>query len=62
MKPEKIPKVLLVIKPVDGGSACIGLIECPNCGQEHLTTNLACGERRIFCGDGYSWIDIERII
>lgn len=67
-KRKHIPKVVLMIKPVDGGRAVIGVIDCPNCGQEHLTTNISCGERKIFCGssedddDGYSWVDIQEII
>ena len=70
MKPKVIPKVMLMMKPVDGGAAMIGVIECPNCGQEHFTTNIECGDRRIFCGtggpdspvDGWSWVSVERII
>lgn len=69
MKPvAPMPKVLLVMKPVDGGRAVIGLIECPHCGQDHYTTQIECGERRVFCGsgadskDGYSFVSVERIV
>lgn len=66
------PKVVLVMKPVDGGRATIGLIECPFCGDTHYTTLIQCGERDIFCGtgaaspaerpDGYSRIVVQRIV
>jgi formylmethanofuran dehydrogenase subunit E len=69
------PDVLLVMKQVDGGSAVIGLIECPHCGETHYTTDVRCGERRVRCGvpafrdgtpnvgpDGYAWVDIIRIV
>ncbi len=67
-RPKVIPKVILMMKPVDGGRAVIGVMECPNCGQEHFTTDIRCGERRVFCGsgsdstDGHSWVCIETII
>lgn len=57
-------KALLVIKPVDGGRACIGVVECPVCGQDHYTTNVRAGELRVYCGpdrapgDGWSVITI----
>ena len=67
----KTPEVVLVMKPVDGGRAVIGLIECPHCGQDHYTTLIECGERKVFCGtghteptvgsDGYSAVDVIRI-
>jgi hypothetical protein len=65
------PSVMLVMKPVDGGRAMIGLIECPHCGETHYTTDIKCGERDIFCGtvgdgaqrpDGYSTVIVQRII
>lgn len=69
-----IPTTVLMMKPVDGGRAMIGLIECPHCGETHYTTNLECGERKVFCGiprdpakrgnigcDGYSKVCITRI-
>jgi hypothetical protein len=65
---SKIPKVMLVMKPVDGGRAMIGLIECPCCGETHYTTQIQCGERLVFCGvnaerpDGHSRILVERIL
>ena len=65
---KECPKILLIMKPVDGGSAMIGMIECPHCGQEHLTTDIRCGERKVFCGsaaespDGYNRVSVERII
>lgn len=34
------PSVILVMKPVDGGRAMIGMIECPHCGETHYTTNI----------------------
>ena len=58
----------MVMKPVDGGRAVIGLIECPHCGETHYTTQIECGQRDVFCGqegqrpDGYSTIVIERIV
>jgi formylmethanofuran dehydrogenase subunit E len=65
---QEIPKVLLVMKPVDGGRAMIGIIECPYCGETHYTTQIECGQRSIFCGvdaqrpDGYSTVIVERIV
>lgn len=61
------------MKPVDGGRAVIGIIECPNCGQTHYTTQIECGFRKVFCGtgnvdnfgvgqDGYSELVILQII
>lgn len=64
------------MKPVDGGKAMIGMIECPHCGQEHLTTNIKCGERDVYCGvpasrvegnetirhDGYATVIVTRIV
>ena len=70
-QPESIPKVMLVMKQVDGGRAVIGIIECPNCGETHYTTDISCGERRVFCGtghtyavkpDGWSKVMVEAII
>lgn len=69
----KFPGVVMVMKPVDGGRATIGLIECPNCGETHYTTQIECGERNVFCGtagdnspairpDGFSTVDVERIL
>lgn len=53
-KPKKqaVPDVLMVMKPVDGGRAVIGLIECPHCGQDHFTTQIRCGELHVFCQPG----------
>lgn len=74
MQTKQLPSVFLVMKPVDGGRAMIGLIECPNCGQDHFTTDLKCGERKVFCGtanrdhrpavgaDGYSQLVVTRIL
>lgn len=42
----------MVMKPVDGGRAVIGLIECPRCGQDHFTTQIRCGELSVFCCSG----------
>jgi hypothetical protein len=67
------PEVLLVMKPVDGGRAVIGIFECPHCGETHYTTLIQCGERDVFCGtagnasptirhDGWSTIIVSRII
>jgi hypothetical protein len=64
----------MMIKPVDGGRAVIGVIECPHCGQTHFTAHIECGERQLFCGtghtedtenirvDGYSTVVVVRII
>ena len=63
-----IPKVLVVMKPVDGGQSMIGVIECPQCGETHYTARIECGERSIFCGtnaeldNGYSTVDVTAII
>ena len=68
MQLKSAPKVLMAMKPVDGGRATIGLIECPCCGETHYTTDIRCGERRVFCGtgaerpDGYSTLDVTAII
>lgn len=73
---QRRPEVVLVMKPVDGGRAMIGMIECPHCGAEHLTTNISCGERDVYCGvpkfntnecpavraDGYATIIVIRIV
>ena len=67
------PDVLLVMKPVDGGRAVIGIIECPHCGQTHFTTNIQCGPRLVFCGrpidagpgvrpDGHAEVNVTRIV
>jgi hypothetical protein len=66
------PSVVMILKPVDGGKACIGMIECPHCGSEHLTTQIKCGELTLFCGlnedgdtvgvDGHSRVMVERIV
>jgi hypothetical protein len=66
------PSVAMVMKPVDGGRAVIGMIECPHCGREHLTTQIKCGELVVFCGlnedgdtvgvDGHSRVMVERIL
>lgn len=67
----EIPKVLMVVKPVDGGRGAIGLIECPYCGQTHFTTMLHLGRRDFFCGtlggnaeraDGYSTLDVLALL
>ena len=67
----KTPEVVMVMKPVDGGRACIGIIECPFCGETHYTTDIKCGERDVFCGtgsgnaqrhDGYSTLFVGRIL
>ena len=71
-----VTDVVLVMKPVDGGRAVIGIIECPHCGQTHYTTQIDCGQRRVFCGtghvepdydkrigaDGYSHVNVTRIL
>lgn len=70
---QRRSEVLLVMKPVDGGRAVIGIIECPHCGETHFTTNIACGERDVFCGlttadaptvrpDGYATVIVTRIV
>lgn len=68
---QRRPDVLLVMKPVDGGRAVIGIIECPHCGQTHYTTQIQCGERDVFCGnadsetvrsDGYATVIVTQII
>ena len=62
------PPVVLVMKPVDGGRAVIGIVECPHCGETHYTTQIRCGELQLFCGvgaqrpDGWSVVDVQRII
>jgi len=67
------PDVLLVMKPVDGGRAVIGIIECPHCGETHYTTLIQCGERDVFCGtagnpaptirpDGYATVIVRAIV
>lgn len=66
------PSVVMMMKPVDGGRAVIGMVECPHCGKEHLTTQIKCGELKLFCGfdehgntvgtDGYSRVTVERVI
>lgn len=50
MAQNAIPKVVLVMKPVDGGRATIGILECPHCGETHYTTQIECGDRQVFCG------------
>jgi hypothetical protein len=71
VKKQTIPSVPMMMKPVDGGSAVIGVIECPWCGQTHFTTQIQCGERTVFCGtrkgkaqrpDGHSKIIITQIL
>ena len=69
-----IPKIALLMKPVDGGGAIIGTFDCPNCGEQHFTTLVKTGERDVFCGtnrhgkdgavrpDGYSTVDVQVII
>lgn len=70
---QRRPNVLLMMKPVDGGRAVIGVIECPHCGQTHFTTDIRCGERDVFCGnawednptirpDGYATVIVIQII
>lgn len=73
---QRRPDVILVMKPVDGGRAIIGIIECPHCGETHYTTQIECGERDLFCGlakwqtgecetirpDGYSSVVVTRIV
>lgn len=69
---QQCPSVLMVMKPVDGGRAVIGMVECPHCGKEHLTTQIKCGELTLFCGldednktvgtDGHSRVMVERIV
>ncbi len=71
---QRRPNVLLLMKPVDGGRAMIGIIECPHCGQTHYTTHIECGERTVFCGlgriddcetvrsDGYATVIVTQII
>lgn len=70
---QRRPEVLLVMKPVDGGRASIGIIECPHCGQTHYTTDIRCGERDVLCGhgddrpetvrpDGYATVIVRQII
>ncbi len=72
MTKTKAPPAVMTMRPVDGGRAVIGSIDCPNCGKEHLTTVISTGERRVFCGvvdeenasssgDGWTWIDIQTI-
>lgn len=67
----EIPKVLMVVKPVDGGRGAIGLIECPYCGQTHYTAMLHLGQRDFFCGsqagnaerpDGYSTLNVIALL
>ena len=66
--PMPAVKVVIVMKPVDGGRACIGLIDCPYCGETHYTTNIKTGERDVFCGqgaqkpDGYSFLCVTHIM
>jgi hypothetical protein len=70
---QRRPNVVMVMKPVDGGRAVIGLIECPHCGETHYTTQIQCGERDVFCGiarkdtptirpDGYATVVVTRIV
>lgn len=61
------PKVSMTMRPVDGGRAVIGAVDCPVCGKEHLTVQIRCGDLRVFCGDespnpdGWSWVSVETI-
>jgi len=73
---QRRPEVVLVMMPVDGGRAMIGLIECPHCGETHYTTQIQCGERDVYCGvprfntadcptvrpDGYATVIVTRIV
>lgn len=67
---QRCPDVLLVMKPVDGGRAVIGIIECPHCGQTHFTAHIECGRRDLFCGtqdptvrpDGFSSVVVTQIV
>ena len=63
-----VPKVVMIMRPVDGGRAVIGSVDCPHCGKEHLTVRIQTGRLRLFCGvvespnpDGWSWVDVETI-
>jgi len=61
------PKVVLNMRMVDGGRACIGSVDCPHCGKEHLTVQIRCGELRVFCGrdaktaDGWQFVNVTTI-
>lgn len=64
---HKAPSVVMTLRPVDGGRAVIGSVDCPHCGKEHLTCRVMCGDLRVYCGnespepDGWSWIIVESI-
>jgi len=55
-----VPKVALIVKPVDGGSGRIGLIECPHCGRLHFTFHLLAGARNVWCDKDESRRDIVK--
>ena len=50
MADKEIPRVIMVLRPVDGGKFMVGLIECPNCGETNYTANTNCGEMWVYCG------------
>lgn len=50
MAKKQLPDVLMLMKPVDGGRAVIGMVECPYCGADHFTTHIRCGDLEVFCG------------
>jgi hypothetical protein len=71
----KIADVVMVMKPVDGGRAVIGIVECPQCGETHYTTQIRCGQLDVFCGivgcedvltaarpDGWTTLNVTRIL
>lgn len=68
MKDTDAKKTVLMLRPVDGGRAVIGAIDCPHCGKEHLTTQIGTGLLRVFCGDdwappsGWASVDVQEII
>ncbi len=49
-RPPPLPRVALIVRPVDDGSMFVGLFDCPFCGETHYTTFLGTGERDVFCG------------
>lgn len=59
---------VMIIHPVDGGRACIGVVECPVCGKDHYTTQVRAGDLDVFCGpdatrgDGWSTISITQTL
>jgi hypothetical protein len=62
---ERPIRAIMIIKPVDGGRAAIGVVDCPICGKEHYTTQVRAGNLAVYCGleyskeDGWNTLSIE---